>query len=135
MKDGSALLVRIELDKERHLRFDLNAIVALDEATGINLLAPGTELGADQLYKPRVLRAFVWAALLHEDPDLTVLEVGSWLTMPRIQEIATAVWQSIVQAMPEVDEVSQEAGNASSNRATRRRNGAISGKSPSTTSV
>lgn len=71
---------------ERHLAFDFNAIVQVELLTGINLLKSAiTELSATNV------RALLWASLLKENPDLTVEEVGGWITMHNVVLIQQAV--------------------------------------------
>lgn len=68
----------------RHLLYDLNALCTL-KAQGINLLAPSDDKDTED---PVVLRALLWAGFLHETPTLTVEQVGRWVTMERIGELA-----------------------------------------------
>lgn len=63
--------VMIELDgKQRTLKFDLNALCLFEEAAGIGI----TE--ALQKRSMSAIRALLWAGLIHEDPLLTVDDVG-----------------------------------------------------------
>ncbi len=57
--------VTIKADKERHLRFNFNALMILEE----NLDKPVTELGNSISFKD--INTLVWAGLLHEEPGLT----------------------------------------------------------------
>lgn len=81
---------RIKLDKIRYLYFDFNACCELEKITGQSIFAFISNLpkditeGADAgtlarrlRFGMRELRYLVWAGLLHEKPDLTVLEVGN----------------------------------------------------------
>lgn len=72
--------------KTHHLAFDFNAIVLAEKATGINLLRSiVNEISATNL------RALLWAALLKENPKLTVEEVGTWITMRNAATIHNAL--------------------------------------------
>lgn len=68
----------------RHLLYDLNALCEL-KGQGINLLAANQDKDTED---PTVLRALLWAGFLHETPDLRVEQVGRWVTMDRIAELA-----------------------------------------------
>lgn len=61
--------------KERRLVLSFNALAAMEEVTGTNMLL------YDRWTKPNatVFRAGLWAGLLHEAPDLTVEQVGEWI--------------------------------------------------------
>lgn len=79
-------LVPVPLDRERHLRFDVNAMIALEEATGLSV--------ADGLPKKmslRQVRALLWAALVHEDPDLTEAQVGGMIGPANLSEVTAAL--------------------------------------------
>lgn len=73
--------------KERHLRLDFNALVALEDKLGRSLL------GDDglQIHSLREIRALLWACMLHEDPDVTEEEVGSWINAGEIATLEAAV--------------------------------------------
>jgi len=68
--------VPLRLDRERTLLLSFNALCKAEEITGMNLLA-----GEVVFSSLRVLRALLWAGLLHEDPLLTVEEVGDLIEM------------------------------------------------------
>ena len=90
--------VKIVLDKERTLLFDLNAMVAFEEATGRSLM-DGT-LDSSNM-STRDLRAMLWACLTHEDDALTEKQVGSWITPDNMLEVASKLNEAFVVAMPE----------------------------------
>ncbi|HXM32295.1 MAG TPA: hypothetical protein VN921_01485 [Chthoniobacterales bacterium] len=92
--------VAIQLDKERRLLYDVNALIALGEELNLNLMTKeGWEELAGKMEAPppahmsdapepvfvpavpsfKRVRAIVWAGLLHEDPTLTVRQVGAML--------------------------------------------------------
>jgi hypothetical protein len=91
--------VPITLDKERHLFYDVNALIDLGDALGLNLLTregwealtgkmvPNPKAAGEddkEIFEPveptlRRVRAIVWAGLLHEDPTLTERQVGAML--------------------------------------------------------
>ena len=100
-------LVPIMLDKERHLKYDLNAFIELEEAYGsieqaLNNLSSG---------KLKAVRALLWAGLIHEDETLTMKEVGSLMRFENMEEIAKKINEALVDALPEGTEVPNE-GNS-----------------------
>lgn len=93
MIDGS---VKIKLDKVRHLRFDMNAFAEVEILTGLN----SKEL-IEKLQKPatvHLLRECLWAALLDEDPDITVRQVGKFITADNIAELWEKLRESLTLA-------------------------------------
>lgn len=89
--------VKITLDKERTLIFDLNAFACLEEEYGsidgvLDALAKG---------KVKSLRAIVWAGLVQEDESLTVKDVGKLITLADLQRVAEAVNEALAQALPQ----------------------------------
>jgi len=91
--------VSIKLDKVRHLRLDLNAMSAYEEATGKSMFK-GIDLenmGATEL------RALLWACLIHEDEKLTLKQVGSFITTENMNEVSTNIAAAFSDAMPDSD--------------------------------
>lgn len=104
--------VPITLDKERHLLYDVNALIDLGDELGINLLTPegweelsgkkivNAETG-QETFEPvapsfRRVRAIVWAGLRHEDETLTVRQVGAMLDPTNLAPVIAAyqeAWQ------------------------------------------
>ncbi|MCL6611176.1 MAG: hypothetical protein K6T66_06525 [Peptococcaceae bacterium] len=89
--------VKIMLDKERHLLYDLNAFACLEEEYG------NIDGALDALAKGKVnaLRAILWAGLVHEDESLTPKDVGKLLTLADLQRVAEAVNEALSHAMPQ----------------------------------
>lgn len=87
-----AKVVTINLDKERHLRFNLNALILVEELTGSKL----SEL-ADQKdgLSLKFLRALLYAGLKWEDKDLTEEEVGELVDLNNMEEINEKIGESI----------------------------------------
>lgn len=90
--------VKITLDKERILKFDLNAMVAFEEATGKSLMDGTFESSKMSI---RDLRAMLFACLLHEDDALTEKQVGSLITPDNMLEVASKLNDAFEVAMPE----------------------------------
>jgi len=103
--------VAVRLDRERHLLYDVNALIALGDELDLNLmtkegweeLAGKTVTPAPQtmddkpepVFVPAVpsfkrVRAIVWAGLLHEDPALTVRQVGAMLNPVNLAPVVKA---------------------------------------------
>lgn len=71
-------LQRVKLGgKSRMLRFDGNAIIEACDATGMDNIEDILIAAGNLNFK--TLRALTWAGLLHEDPDLELLDVGAML--------------------------------------------------------
>lgn len=76
--------------KERKLCFDFNAICVASKVTGINLLR---SIVGD--LEPESLRGLLWAALLRDDPSLTLDQVGGLIrpaSIPGIREALLRAW-------------------------------------------
>lgn len=79
VRDVRPKMVPIVLDKERHLKFDLNAFAEIEEQYG------SVDEAMDALEKGSIkaLRVVLWAGLIHEEldengnPKVTPKEVGS----------------------------------------------------------
>lgn len=75
----------IVLDKERELKFDLNALEIVEDMTGTTLDK------ATEKVSMRTLKILLYSGLVHQDPDLTVDYVGSLVTMENIKEVSEAL--------------------------------------------
>lgn len=72
--------------RERHLCFDINSVCIAEKTTGVNLLkAAVSEVNATSI------RGLLYAALLRDDPKITVEEVGSWITMKNLSNIHKSI--------------------------------------------
>lgn len=94
--------VTVTLDKARNLLFDFNAKVAFEEATGLSGLEPKT-------FNPshKVIRGMLWAALLHEDSNLTLSDAGKildGLTRKKFTDLQKKLFEAWVASMPEREE-------------------------------
>jgi hypothetical protein len=116
--DGNATLVTVVIDKPRRLRFDFNAFASYEEVTGKSILAEGFQEGLNSV---RGLRALLWAALLHEDPNLTLTDVGAMLHLGNARQVSDSVQAALGAALPD----QEPEGNAPA--AGQRRGGRTSG--------
>jgi len=90
----------VNLDKERHMVFDLNAFCELEDKFGtINKAFEALQEGS---MKP--IRYLLYVGLLHEDDSITEKYVGSLITLENMSEIMSSVTDAITEAMPEVKE-------------------------------
>jgi len=97
MKDEG---VKITLDKERTLKFDMNALCELEEkGMGFEQIVEGlTERNF------RKIRTILHAVLAHEeDANFTEKQVGALVNMQNIEKVITALGNSLSNAMPESD--------------------------------
>lgn len=99
--------VPITLDKERTLKYDLNAFAELEERFG-TIQKAFDEL---QQQKLKAVRAIVWAGLIHEDPKLTEQQVGAMLSFADLASILPAVTEAIEAALPKVSAEDESAKN------------------------
>jgi hypothetical protein len=90
--------VKITLDKERTLLFDLNALCELEEAFGT----------IDEAFKKlekismKGIRKLLHAALIHEDESLTEKEVGRLIDLNNIKYVAEKIQEAFNASTPEV---------------------------------
>lgn len=78
-----AKVVSITLDKERHLKYDGNAMARWSKETGhkISDLVALPEMTYDEL------RALLWACLAWEDRKLTIEQVGEMMDVDNLNTI------------------------------------------------
>ena len=63
----------------RELRFDMNALAELEGALHFTMAEIGSRFKRGR-FGTRDIRALVWTGLLHQDEDVTIRQVGDWLT-------------------------------------------------------
>lgn len=105
------VLVPIELGGKGHtLNMSFNAWCEVEKATGQNPFAEDVDF---DLTSPNNVRVMLWAGLLHENPALTLQEVGNMLdaTPGGFTTALVAVAQAVEASLPDAIEiVEQEAG-------------------------
>jgi hypothetical protein len=87
--------VQIQLDKQRKLLFDLNALCELEEQTGKDL---------DQIFDAmtaRNLRLFLWAGLVWDDAELTLEKTGGLVNMTNLKYVTDKVGEALAKAVPD----------------------------------
>ena len=86
-------LVEIELDKTRQIRFTLNALAELEDKLGVSLTElEGLNMGVKQI------RTFLWAGLLHEEPELSEQAVGNMVDFDNIEYINEKINEAFQRA-------------------------------------
>lgn len=88
--------VTIELDgRERVLRYDLNALCLFEEST-----KQGVREALQDL-RMASIRALLWAGLIHEDPLLTIEDVGK-MEFGSLRDMVTKVVSALNSDQPAV---------------------------------
>ena len=88
--------IKIQLDKERTLYYDLNAFVELEEKFG----SINDALKALSEASVKALRTILWVGLIHEDPGLTECQVGAMVDFTALNEITEKINEAIMDALP-----------------------------------
>ena len=88
-------LVKVKLDKERHLRLPLKGMLEFEKLTGRNLLK-GFDLDDLSLEDSAAL---IWACLIHEDRELKYDDVLYMVDLSNIVGVMNAVSTCLEQAL------------------------------------
>lgn len=92
--------IKIELDKPRKLKFDLNALATFEEETGVSCFSEETWKNIDATR----LRALLWAALLHESPEMKLKEAGALVSLENMEYVSGKLMEAWQKATPEASE-------------------------------
>lgn len=99
-KDIKAKKVKLMLDRERTIKFDLNAFIELEDMFGsVNKALEEIRKGS-----MKAARAVLWAGLIHEDESLTLKQVGAMLDMETLPRVTEALAEAIGGSLPEKGE-------------------------------
>lgn len=81
--------VDIQLDKKRKLRYTMNALAEIEDALGVTM-------GEIDTVKMTIknIRVILWAGLIHEDPELTVEEVGNMVDLQNLDEVQEKITEA-----------------------------------------
>lgn len=97
--EGVAQVISLMLDKERHLKFTYPAMALAERELSrvwgrkINLLTVLADgIGLNDLH------VLLWAALLHEDPSMTLLRTQDVMDPARLAEMMQAVTEAWMAA-------------------------------------
>lgn len=93
--------VKVKLDRQRTLRLTMRGIMALEDETGLTLTEVGERVRAGSF---RTIVAIVWAALLHEDPELTIEAAADLMDKGDLTEIAEAAGRAMQEQFGGEDE-------------------------------
>lgn len=105
MSDIKIRPVKINLDKERNLIFDLNAFEELEEIYG-NLDAAFKGFQNDDK-KIKHIKNFLCAGLKHEDETLTPKSIGTMIDYNNLPIVTDQIWQAISQSLPDAKDGSE----------------------------
>jgi hypothetical protein len=92
--------ISIMLDRERHLKFTLGAIIRFKEATGKDLRKKEVAAAIQKDLDLEDLRAIIWACLAHEDKELTLEAVGDLIDLSNMSEISAKFNEALKIAIP-----------------------------------
>jgi len=101
LKDVKPVTVSLVLDKERTIKYDLNAFAELEDTYGSMEQA----FAAMQSGSMKAARTLLWAGLLHEDESLTPRKVGALVTLDKLEPVMDAISEALLEAMPEDDNI------------------------------
>jgi hypothetical protein len=83
----------------------MNAQVVFEDATGENTL--DGEFWKKKM-TAKTTRALIWACLVHEDPALTIEQVGTLLTLKNSAKVSSAMNRALAYSMPMGEEMGEE---------------------------
>lgn len=100
--------IKIKLDRERNLIYDLNAFEELENIYG----DLDTALKSFQEDKKRIIhiKNFLFAGLVHEDFELTPKRVGELVGYSNINATVDLIWNAITNSLPEPKEDAETSG-------------------------
>ena len=93
--------VAITLDRERHLRMDLNALADFERVSGKSVMRGGLELDTLSVAD---IRTLLWACLVAEDESLSERQVGGMLHVGNLSALTEALTKLFGDVMPEQEE-------------------------------
>ena len=120
------VMVPIQLDRPRVLCMSFNALCKAEEVTGMSFL-----VGEPAFSSMRVMRALVWAGLLHEDPSLTIEKAGDLIEGVGADKVLGAIMDAYTRAMPDFK---PEEDDAEASDPPNPQRGGLSGQSDDTIS-
>lgn len=89
--------IKVTLDKDRFLIFDLNAFCEIEDKYG------SLDKGMTMLLNGSIkaVRFFLFAAMKHEDETLTEKEVGQLVTLKNIDYVRECLNKAMEDSLPE----------------------------------
>lgn len=90
----TAPIFEVELDRKRRLKFDWNSVCAIESVTNKNMLQKKNWDALFRKMDASNVRLLLWAALVWEDPELALNDVGRMLS-----KIGSAGLPDIIEAV------------------------------------
>lgn len=84
--------------KERHLRYDYNALCLLEGELKISIVDIGRIMASSGTLTQ--IRAILWAGLIHEDEGLTQKDVGNLIEPKEFPAVAKKIAEAFEAAFP-----------------------------------
>lgn len=101
--------MKVMLDREREVKFDLNAMAKFAEITGHEIWE------ADwRNIKSADLRLMLWCALLRDDPSITLEGAGALIDSENMEQITQSLIATAAASMPKKDDGSPNPAAAES---------------------
>ena len=103
LKEIKVKEVGLILDKERHLRYDLNAMSEVEEKFGDIQAA----LTLVEKMNIKAIKNLLWAGLIHEETkedgtyNITENQIGKLVGIGNIEDISRLIIEAFGQALPE----------------------------------
>lgn len=94
--------VPIELNGEKmNLCYDFNAWEKLEEMLGVESMVEALlSLSRMKTMSAKSMKSWLWCGLIHEKPELTLKEVGSWLGFDSTQYVVEKISEAVTGDMP-----------------------------------
>jgi len=114
VRDVRSKPIPIMLDKQRHMKFDLNAFAEIEEQYG------SVEAAMDALEQGSIkaLRIVLWAGLIHEELDdkgeakITPKFIGSLISIQDLPSLVSKIGEAMNVDMGEIAELASATGTA-----------------------
>lgn len=117
--------VRVDVGgKACRLKFDINAMCEIEDRFDMDFLRVLKEKTLDA----RTVRGLLWAAMLHDNPEITEAEVGSMMLPSDFLAVKTAITQAFAAAL---SGASEDGASKKKPSGTGRRSSGSRGKSGS----
>ena len=90
---------KVKLNDDYTLRYSTNAMVEFEDETGEEFLAIATKMQRGNV-SFKMLRALVWAGLLHDDDEITTKQAGNIIDEVGFEEAIEKAVQAIEYMFP-----------------------------------
>jgi len=97
----AVLSVPITLDKQRNLKFGFRAMIALEDLTGKAFFEIIQDLQDLENVKISKIRDVIWAALIHEDKELTLEQTTDILDQGNCMDLVGKLMEAVNLALDE----------------------------------